>query len=41
LNSSCWRIEGPGGAAAVLGMKPSTLRSRMAKLRIARPGKES
>jgi hypothetical protein len=29
------------GAAAVLGMKPSTLRSRMAKLGIARPGKES
>ncbi len=41
LNSSCWRIEGAGGAAAVLGMKPSTLRSRMAKLGIARPGKES
>jgi transcriptional regulator with GAF, ATPase, and Fis domain len=41
LNASSWRIEGSGGAAAVLGMKPSTLRSRMAKLGIARPRKES
>ena len=32
-----WRIEGDGGAAATLGLKPSTLRSRMRKLRIARP----
>jgi formate hydrogenlyase transcriptional activator len=41
LNASSWRIEGSGGAAAVLGMKPSTLRSRMAKLGVARPRKES
>jgi formate hydrogenlyase transcriptional activator len=32
-----WRIEGAGGAAQMLGMKPSTLRSRMLKLGIARP----
>jgi formate hydrogenlyase transcriptional activator len=32
-----WRIEGPGGAAQVLGLKPSTLRSRMLKLGITRP----
>ncbi|MFL6280489.1 MAG: sigma-54 interaction domain-containing protein, partial [Vicinamibacterales bacterium] len=32
-----WRIEGSGGAAQMLGMKPSTLRSRMLKLGIARP----
>jgi formate hydrogenlyase transcriptional activator len=32
-----WRIEGSGGAAQVLGLKPSTLRSRMLKLGIARP----
>jgi len=38
LVSSRWRVEGAGGAAQVLGMKPSTLRSRMAKLGIARPG---
>jgi transcriptional regulator with GAF, ATPase, and Fis domain len=32
-----WRIEGPGGAAQILGLKPSTLRSRMQKLGVARP----
>ncbi len=31
-----WRIEGPGGAARILGMNPSTLRSRMKKLGIKR-----
>jgi len=30
------RVEGPGNAAAVLGLKPSTLRSRMKKLGIRR-----
>jgi transcriptional regulator with GAF, ATPase, and Fis domain len=33
-----WRIEGPGGAAAVLGINASTLRSRMRKHGIRRPG---
>ncbi len=37
LDTSRWRIEGMGGAAQVLGLKPSTLRSRMLKLGIARP----
>jgi transcriptional regulator with GAF, ATPase, and Fis domain len=32
-----WRVEGRGCAAHVLGLKPSTLRSRMAKLGITRP----
>jgi hypothetical protein len=32
-------IEGNGGAAKVLDMNPSTLRSRMQKLGIKRPGK--
>jgi formate hydrogenlyase transcriptional activator len=36
LQTSRWRIEGAGGAAQILGMKPSTLRSRMAKLGIVR-----
>jgi formate hydrogenlyase transcriptional activator len=36
LQAAGWRIEGPRGAAQVLGMKPSTLRSRMAKLGIVR-----
>ncbi len=31
-----WRIAGETGAAALLGMKPSTLRGRMKALRIAR-----
>jgi transcriptional regulator with GAF, ATPase, and Fis domain len=32
-----WRIEGIGGAANLLALKSSTLRSRMAKLGIVRP----
>jgi len=32
-----WRVRGSGGAADVLGMKPTTLDSRMAKLGIRRP----
>jgi transcriptional regulator with GAF, ATPase, and Fis domain len=36
LETSGWRIEGPEGAAALLGMKPSTLRFRMKKLEISR-----
>jgi DNA-binding NtrC family response regulator len=31
------KINGPGGAAEVLGMKPSTLTSRMKAMAIARP----
>jgi transcriptional regulator with GAF, ATPase, and Fis domain len=37
LESCRWRIEGAGGAAQVLALKASTLRSRMLKLGIARP----
>ena len=36
LQGSDWRIEGPRGAANVLGMKASTLRSRMRRLGILR-----
>jgi transcriptional regulator with GAF, ATPase, and Fis domain len=32
-----WRVEGPGGAAELLNVHSSTLRSRMRKLGIARP----
>jgi PAS domain S-box-containing protein len=32
-----WRIDGPNGAARILGMNPSTLRSRIAKLDIRKP----
>jgi formate hydrogenlyase transcriptional activator len=39
LHSKAWRIEGPQGAAAALGLQPSTLRSRMRKLGVFRkPG---
>ena len=37
LKSVGWRIRGRGGAAELLGMKPTTLESRMAKLGIRRP----
>lgn len=37
LEETSWTIEGKGGAAALLGVVPSTLRSRMAKLGITRP----
>ena len=37
LKQTQWRISGSGGAAAVLGLPPSTLRSRMNKLAIVRP----
>jgi formate hydrogenlyase transcriptional activator len=33
-----WRVEGTGGAADELGINASTLRSRMRKLGIRRPG---
>jgi formate hydrogenlyase transcriptional activator len=36
LEQKHWRIEGPHGAAVVLGLNPSTLRSRMRRLRIDR-----
>jgi formate hydrogenlyase transcriptional activator len=36
-----WRIEGDKGAAALLDMNPSTLRSRMQKLGISRSDKNS
>ncbi|MEE2778371.1 MAG: hypothetical protein VYE73_16585 [Acidobacteriota bacterium] len=32
-----WRIRGRGGAAAILGLKPTTLEYRMKRLGIVRP----
>jgi chemotaxis protein methyltransferase CheR len=32
-----WKVDGPKGAARVLGINPSTLRSRMSKLGITKP----
>jgi len=37
LSETRWRIEGKDGAAAILGLHPSTLRARMHKLGIIRP----
>jgi len=36
LEHTGWRIEGPSGAANILGLNPSTLRTRMLKLGIHR-----
>jgi transcriptional regulator with GAF, ATPase, and Fis domain len=41
LNQSNWMIEGERGAARILDMNPSTLRSRMQKLGIKRPSRAS
>ena len=40
LSSTDYVIEGPGGAAAVLGIHPSTLRSRMKRLGVDRPTRQ-
>ena len=40
LRETNWVIGGPHGAAAILGMKRTTLQSRMAKLGIVRPGRQ-
>ena len=37
LRQTEWRIAGPKGAAAILGMKRTTLQARMRKLGIRRP----
>jgi len=37
LNQTDWKIEGPGGAASILDIHPSTLRFRLKKLDIKRP----
>jgi formate hydrogenlyase transcriptional activator len=37
LSETRWHIEGKDGAAAILGLHPSTLRARMHKLGIVRP----
>jgi transcriptional regulator with GAF, ATPase, and Fis domain len=37
LTQTGWRIRGPAGAAALLGLKPTTLESRIKKLGLPRP----
>jgi formate hydrogenlyase transcriptional activator len=36
LDSTRWRVSGEGGAAAILGVRPTTLESRMKRLGISR-----
>ncbi|MCK7473742.1 MAG: hypothetical protein MZV49_09830 [Rhodopseudomonas palustris] len=37
LQKTHWKVNGEGSAAAILGLKPSTLRFRIKKLGITRP----
>ena len=39
LESTGWRIRGTGGAAERLGLKPTTLETRLARLGLKRPGR--
>jgi transcriptional regulator with GAF, ATPase, and Fis domain len=41
LNQAGWRLKGPGGAAELLGLKPSTLRSRIKAHNLRRPAKNN
>jgi transcriptional regulator with GAF, ATPase, and Fis domain len=38
VESTGWRIRGAGGAAEILGLKPTTLEARIKKLGLKRPG---
>ena len=38
LDAAGWKVSGPGGAAELLGLKPTTLRSRMQALALRKPG---
>jgi len=37
LQKTGWKVRGPGGAAEILNINPSTLRCRIKKLKIAKP----
>jgi transcriptional regulator with GAF, ATPase, and Fis domain len=37
LAATGWRVSGAGGAAALLGVRPTTLADRMRRLGIRRP----
>jgi transcriptional regulator with GAF, ATPase, and Fis domain len=37
LEAARWRVSGPGGAADLLGLRPTTLADRMRRLGIRRP----
>jgi len=37
LNKTAWKIHGPGGTAELLGLKPTTLISRIKKMGLKKP----
>jgi PAS domain S-box-containing protein len=41
LQAANWRISGPGGAAGILGLKPTTLADRMRALGLERPPRKA
>ena len=41
LNQCGWKIYGSGGAAELLGIKPTTLTSRIKKMGLKRPAKQA
>ena len=41
LTQAGWKIYGPGGAAELLGVKPTTLASRIKKMGLKRPGQDN
>lgn len=36
LNQTNWQVHGPGGAAELLGLRPTTLASRIKRMGLAR-----
>ena len=41
LNKTAWKIHGPGGTAELLGLKPTTLISRIKKLGLKKPSEKA
>ena len=37
LDRTSWRVHGPGGAAELLGMRPTTLASRIKRMKLVKP----
>ncbi len=37
LELATWKVAGPGGAAELLGVKATTLMSRIKKMRLSKP----